>query len=67
MSPRQQLRVTEASAVPYRSTACRIGTHPLCTESSPVSAPIDLPVVYETCACPCHSIPGHSKPREAQR
>ncbi len=67
MSPRQQIRVTDASTVPYCSTACRMGTHPLCTESSPVSAPVDLPVVYETCACLCHSIPGRSEPREVQR
>ncbi len=67
MSPRQQTRVTDASTVPYRSTACRMGTHSLCTESSPVCAPVDLPVVYERCACPCHSIPDRSEPREVER
>jgi hypothetical protein len=67
MPPRQQPRVTEASAVPYQSTACRIGTHLACAESSPVSAPIDVPVVYETCACPCHSASHHSTPAEVKR
>jgi hypothetical protein len=55
MPPRRQQHITDASVVPYRSTACRIGTHPACAESSPASAPVDLPVVYETCGCPCHS------------
>lgn len=67
MPPRQQFHVTDASAVPYRSTACRIGTHLVCAESAPVSAPIDLPVVYETCACPCHPMSDHSTPAEVQR
>jgi hypothetical protein len=67
MTPRQQPRITEASVVLYRSTACRIGTHLACTESSPASAPIDMPVVVETCACPCHSASHHSTPAEAGR
>jgi hypothetical protein len=67
MPPRQQPHIADASAVPYQSTACRIGTHLACTESSPVSAPIDLPVVYETCACPCHSASHHSTPVEVER
>lgn len=67
MTPRQQPRITEASVVPYRSTACRIGTHLACTESSPASAPIDLPVVVETCACPCHSASHHFTLGETER
>lgn len=67
MPPRQQPQITDASTVSYRSTACRIGTHLACTESSPVSAPIDLPVVYETCACPCHSASHHSTPAEVEQ
>lgn len=67
MPPRRQLHVTDASAVPYRSTACRIGTHLACAESSPVSAPIDLPVVYETCACLCHSASDRSTLVEVER
>ncbi|CAM5704228.1 hypothetical protein SPURM210S_00517 [Streptomyces purpurascens] len=67
MTPRQQPRITETSAAPYQSTDCRIGTHLACAESSPVSAPIDLPVVVETCACPCHSASHHSTPGEAGR
>ncbi len=67
MPPRQQFHVTDASAVPYQSTACRIGTHPVCAEFSSASAPIDLPVVYETCACVCHSVSDCSTPTEVQR
>jgi len=67
MSPRPQPHIADASAVPYRSTACRIGTHLACTESSPTSAPIDLPVVYETCACPCHSASHLSTPVEVEQ
>ncbi|TXS62412.1 hypothetical protein EAO69_38975 [Streptomyces sp. me109] len=61
MSPRQRLHSTGASAAPYRSTACRIGTHPACAESSPTSAPVDLPVIYEACDCPCHSMSAEVK------
>jgi hypothetical protein len=60
MTSRRQPHTTDAAAVPYRSTACRIGTHSTCAESSPASAPIGLPVVYETCDCPCHSMPDRS-------
>lgn len=44
----------QTKAAPYRSTACRIGTHHDCAHSSPVTAPVDIPVVYEMCACSCH-------------
>ncbi|AWE50340.1 hypothetical protein DC008_11830 [Streptomyces nigra] len=67
MPSRQQPHTVEVSAVRYRSTACRIGTHPACKESSPVPAPVDAPIVYETCACPCHSASHHSTPTEAER
>ncbi|MFF9098344.1 hypothetical protein ACF1AX_35125 [Streptomyces sp. NPDC014802] len=53
--------------MPYRSTSCRIGTHSGCTESSPISAPIDVPVVYEACDCPCHSTVGQLKPVEVEQ
>ncbi|GAA2253370.1 hypothetical protein GCM10010232_47630 [Streptomyces amakusaensis] len=46
-------RVTHA-AVSYQSSACLIGTHEGCTHSAPVASPADIPVVYESCACPCH-------------
>ncbi|GAB3010211.1 hypothetical protein GCM10023080_090690 [Streptomyces pseudoechinosporeus] len=55
MPPRQQPRITHAEAASYRSSSCRIGTHHACAESSPAAAPIDLPVIYEACDCPCHS------------
>ncbi|GAA1151016.1 hypothetical protein GCM10009654_02960 [Streptomyces hebeiensis] len=51
-------RQPDGPDVSYRSTACRIGTHHACAESSPASAPIDLPVIYEACDCPCHSASG---------
>lgn len=57
MPPRQQPHITDTSVVPYRSTACSIGTHLACSESSPASAPVDLPVIYEACSCPCHLAP----------
>lgn len=55
MSPEQQPRDLDASAAPYRSTACRVGTHHECAESSPASAPVDVPLIYEACDCSCHS------------
>ncbi|AXE82867.1 hypothetical protein C5746_17740 [Streptomyces atratus] len=67
MPPRRQLHISDTSAVAYRSTACRIGTHSSCTESYPASVPDDLPVVYEACACPCHSSAGPSMPTEVTR
>ncbi|MCT9139119.1 hypothetical protein [Streptomyces violarus] len=67
MTRRQQPRITEASAVPYRSTECRIGTHRACAESAPVAAPTDLPVVVETCACLCHSTSHHATPADVER
>lgn len=63
MPPRQRLHVSETAAAAYRSTACRVGTHATCAEASPLS-PVDLPVIYETCVCPCHAVPDHStRPR----
>lgn len=67
MPSRRHLRSADASAVPYRSTACRIGTHPACTESSPASAPVDLPVIYEACDCPCHPAADRFPTAEVER
>lgn len=67
MPSRQRPPITDASAVPYRSIACCIGTHPTCAESSPASAPVDLPVIYEACGCPCHSACDQSAPAEVAR
>ncbi|MFD1661302.1 hypothetical protein ACFSL4_24615 [Streptomyces caeni] len=67
MPPRRQPHLTGTSSAPYRSTACRIGTHPTCAESSPASAPVDVPVIYEACDCPCHLAPGRSTPAEVVR
>jgi hypothetical protein len=66
MPPRQQRHITDASLVPYRSTACWIGTHHVCAESCPAVAPVDLLVVYEVCDCECHSAPGGFTPTEVQ-
>ncbi|GAA4000081.1 hypothetical protein GCM10022384_53850 [Streptomyces marokkonensis] len=60
MPPRHCPRISETSATAYRSIACRIGTHATCADASPALAPTDLPVIYETCDCPCHSAPDHS-------
>lgn len=57
MPVRQRLHVSEAAAAAYRSTACRVGTHAACADASPSLAPDDLPVIYETCVCPCHAAP----------
>ncbi|TXS34563.1 hypothetical protein EAO71_00590 [Streptomyces sp. ms191] len=48
-------RAPSAATTPYRSSACQIGTHHECAHSSPTPALIDIPVVYEACACSCHS------------
>ena len=45
----------QTNAALYRSTSCRIGTHHECAHSSPATGPVDIPVVYETCACTCHA------------
>ncbi len=45
----------------YRSTACQIGTHHACAESSPETAPVDLPLIYEACDCLCHAAPGQPR------
>lgn len=67
MPPRRQWYLTDTSSVPYRSTACRIGTHAVCTESSPAPTPDDLPVIYEACDCSCHSALGRSAPDRETR
>ncbi|MER7920372.1 MULTISPECIES: hypothetical protein [unclassified Streptomyces] len=63
----ESTRTTETLAAPYRSPECCIGTHLDCAESSPISAPVDLPVAYETCVCPCHSLSHRSMPTEVGR
>ncbi|MFF7436655.1 hypothetical protein [Streptomyces sp. NPDC008122] len=51
--------------IQYRSSPCRIGTHHECAHSSPVTAPIDIPVTYEACVCPCHTPTTHPPLTEA--
>jgi hypothetical protein len=67
MTRPRQPRITDTPAIPYQSAACRIGTHPACAESSPVSAPVDLPVIYEVCDCPCHSMSDRSTRAEVRQ
>jgi hypothetical protein len=67
MPSRRQPHLTDTSPVPYRSTDCRLGTHSACTESSPAPAPDDIPVIYEACDCPCHSMSGGSAPERGTR
>ncbi|ARP71274.1 hypothetical protein LK07_17460 [Streptomyces pluripotens] len=69
MPPHPRHRITQTSVASYRSAACRIGTHITCTEAAASSTPVEtgLPVIYETCDCPCHSAPDHSKRWEVKR
>jgi hypothetical protein len=62
MPSKRQTLCPDTSATSYRSTACQIGTHHACAESSPEPAPVDLPLIYEACDCLCHSAPGQSRP-----
>ncbi|RST07234.1 hypothetical protein EF910_05970 [Streptomyces sp. WAC07149] len=54
MPPSRQPSTRPASIPAYRSASCAIGTHHECAHSSPVEAPIGIPVIYEACDCPCH-------------
>lgn len=67
MAHSQQPRITHTRTAPYRSSACRIGTHHACAESSPAAAPVDVPVVYEACDCPCHATTNPSGPVEVRQ
>ena len=55
MPARQRPHAARERTVPYRSSSCRIGTHRECAQSSPATAPVGVPVVYEACNCPCHT------------
>ncbi len=52
-----------ADSTPYRSSSCAIGTHHECAQSSPGTAPIGVPVIYEACDCLCHDTDAGSQPR----
>ncbi|ASQ95664.1 hypothetical protein CGL27_23705 [Streptomyces sp. 11-1-2] len=67
MPSQRQPDSPDASVAPYQSTACRIGTHHACAESSPALAPVDVPLIYEACDCPCHLVPGQARPAEAKQ
>lgn len=52
-----------ADATPYRSSSCTIGTHFECAHSSPATAPVGVPIIYEACACTCHTSDDCSDPQ----
>ncbi|WP_411114619.1 hypothetical protein [Streptomyces sp. 029-5] len=54
MPIRHQQPTGPATAVPYYSMACRVGTHAKCEEAVRKAAPAAVPIVYETCVCSCH-------------
>lgn len=56
MTPRvHRARVpNDRTSAPYRSNTCRIGSHHKCEHASPAVAPVDIPVIFETCTCSCH-------------
>ena len=62
MPPRQ--RPFAAKLGSYRSISCRIGTHRDCAQSSPRTAPVGVPVVYEACDCSCHMTADRTAPGE---
>ncbi len=51
----------------YRSSSCAIGTHHECAQSSPATAPVGVPVIYEACACSCHVADDAPEPRQANQ
>lgn len=51
----------------YRSSSCVIGTHPECAQSSPATAPVGVPVIYEACDCFCHTSDEASEPRQVNQ
>jgi hypothetical protein len=67
MPSHQQPHTTQPGPDSYRSTSCRIGTHTACAESSPATAPVDVPVSYEACDCSCHTNAKRPVPTEAAR
>ncbi|OPF79305.1 hypothetical protein VT50_0216615 [Streptomyces antioxidans] len=67
MPSQQQPDSPDASVAPYQSTACRIGTHHACAESSPALAPVDVPLIYEACDCLCHPVSGETRPADAKQ
>lgn len=67
MLPSQQSAAKHAPASTYRSTSCAIGTHPECAHSTPTTAPVGVPVIYEPCDCPCHGTGGPTESRQVNR
>lgn len=65
--PPQQRSAAYAPATPYLSSSCVIGTHRECAQSSPATAPVGVPVIYEACVCSCHPADGQSEPRRVTR
>ncbi|KPI18453.1 hypothetical protein OV450_7932 [Actinobacteria bacterium OV450] len=51
----------------YQSSSCAIGTHSECAQSSPATAPVGIPVIYEACACSCHTTDEVAEPGQGNR
>ncbi|KOU84763.1 hypothetical protein ADK93_24420 [Streptomyces sp. XY58] len=58
---------TTPARTTYRSSSCAIGTHPECAESSPATAPVGVPVIYEACDCACHVPDAAPAPRQVNQ
>lgn len=67
MPPHQPFRAPHTKAVPYQSSSCLIGRHCECAHSSPATAPIGIPVVYEACTCSCHTVAAPGNRTDALR
>lgn len=67
MLPSRHSAARHAPASTYRSTSCAIGTHPECVHSTPTTAPVGVPVIYEPCDCTCHATSGPTEPRQVNR
>ncbi|THA47214.1 hypothetical protein E6R62_31925 [Streptomyces sp. A1136] len=66
MTP-QQRSAAYAPATPYLSSSCAIGAHRECAQSSPATAPVGVPVIYEACVCSCHPVDERSEPQRVIR
>ncbi|CAM5275586.1 hypothetical protein [Streptomyces avidinii] len=51
----------------YRSSSCAIGAHPECAQSSPATAPVGVPVIYEACDCSCHAPDAAPAPQQVNQ
>ncbi|RAJ82829.1 hypothetical protein K377_03880 [Streptomyces sp. PsTaAH-137] len=59
--------VSHETPVPYRSSACSVGKHSACAQTSPTASLVDVPLIYETCGCECHSLASGGSAPEVPR